>query len=82
MAVHGAESESSTFKESLASGLGYRTLGAALISVLGECLACLLQHRSTSKHHLIHFWEPSSWRLQIRSTTRPVRQQQLEGCKF
>ena len=82
MAVHGAESESSTFKESFVSDLGYRTFSWCCLSALGECLACLLQHRSTSKHHLIHFWEPSSWRLEIRSTTRPVSQQQLEGCKF
>ena len=48
MAVHGADSESSTFKESLLSGLGYRTFSWCCLSVLGECLACLLQHRYTS----------------------------------
>ena len=80
MAVHGAESESSSFKESLVSDLGYRAFSWCCLSVLGECIACLLQHRSTSKHHLIHVWEPTSWRLQIRSATRSVSQQQLEGC--
>jgi len=58
MAVHGADSESSSFKESLLSGLGYRAFSWCFLSVLGECLACLLQHRSTSKHHLIHIGSP------------------------
>ena len=52
MAVHGAESESSSFKESLVSGLGYRAFSWCCLSVLGECMACLLQHRCTSKRHL------------------------------
>ena len=82
MAVHGAQSESSTFKESLVSDLGYRAFAWCCLSALGECMACLLQHRSTSKRHLVHVWEPTSWRLQIRSATRSVSQQQLEGCKF
>ena len=50
MAVHGAESESSSFKESLASSLGYRAFSWCCLSVLGECLSCLLQQRSTWKH--------------------------------
>ena len=50
MAVHGAESENSSFKESLVSDLGYRAFSWCCLSVLGECLACLLQHRCTSKH--------------------------------
>ena len=79
---HVAKSESSSFKESLVSGLGYRAFSWCCLSVLSECIACLLQHRSTSKHHLIHVWEPTSWRLQIRSATRWISQQQLEGCKF
>ena len=48
--MHGAESESSSFKESLVSDLGYRAFSWCCLSVLGECLACLLQHRCTSKH--------------------------------
>ena len=50
MAVHGAESESSSFKESLASSLGYRAFYWCCLSVLGEWLSCLLQQRSTWKH--------------------------------
>ena len=83
MAVYGAESVSSRFKKSVISDLGYRTFSCCCLGVLSECLACLLRYRSTSKYHLIHFWRPKSWRLQIRSATRSVGQQPLEeGCKF
>ena len=50
MAVHGTESESSSFKESLVLSLGYRAFSWCCLRVLGECLAFLLQHRCTSKH--------------------------------
>ena len=47
MAVQGAESESSRFKKSVKSDLGYRTFSCCCLSVLSGCMACLLQYRST-----------------------------------
>ena len=53
MAVHRAESESSRFKKSVLSDLGSRTFSCCCLSILGECMACLLQYRSTSKYNLL-----------------------------
>ena len=72
MAVHGTESESSSFKESVASSLGYRAFSWCCLNVLGECLACLLQQRSTWKHPRVGHYKNalqhdqlvnSSWRV-------------------